>query len=71
MSEEHAATPEQTATPPHETNGGGLGHLLGAMEAMLAAIYSIGVNVQAAQRPGIHFRAAQEHLKNARTALGG
>jgi hypothetical protein len=64
MSEQHAAT------PPHETNGGGLGHLLGAMEAMLAAIHSIGVNVPAAQGSGIHFRAAQEHLKNARDAFG-
>jgi hypothetical protein len=66
MSEQHADTPE----PPTQLPGGGIGHLLAAMEAMAAAIYVIGMNVPAAHGTGIHFRAAQEHLKHAREIFG-
>jgi hypothetical protein len=68
MSEEHAPVP--TATPPHETNGGGTRHLLAAMEALAAALECIGTNVPAAASSARHFRAAQEHLKHARTIFG-
>jgi hypothetical protein len=68
MSEEHdPATPEREATV---TDPGGTGHLLAAMEALAAALECIGTNVPAAQSSARHFRAAQEHLKHARTIFG-
>lgn len=51
------AAPEAPAEPT-----GGMGHLLGALESMLA-----GMETQMQRQ---HFYAAREHLKNAREIFG-
>jgi hypothetical protein len=70
MSEDHAAAAPLPDASPGTPSEAVMPHLLAAVEALAAALESIGANIPAAHSSGVHWRSAVEHLKNARAALG-